>query len=384
MGGRTGTWWERWRHGWTVARAVAVVAALVLLVSVAFYLVESHPQLTWADSLWWAVVTLSTVGYGDVVPVTPGGRVLAAAVMLGGVGLLSVTTGQLASLLMEYRARKRKGLLAVDLSQHVVLIGWNAFGAELVRALRASGVVGRGQAGVVLVTTLPQEEREAIAFQLDLGDALHFVYGSPAHEGIVHKARPARAKLVYLLARDDVSPAEADQHTLCAALAVRELAPSVPLYAEAMTPEGRKNLVRAGVSHVLVRGELETRILGIMGTHAALGAVLEQVVGLGGESLLGCRGLTPEEKAMTWGEFLAVARRRGELPLGLCQMSRSLCLENVLDETSALDQFILELFRSSGQKTALGMAGPRVVTNPGDAIFLDGFDAVVFLRPQEP
>ncbi len=384
MGRWMDIWWERCRQGWTGVRVVAAVGALVLLVSVAFYWVERHPQLTWADSLWWAVVTLSTVGYGDVVPVTPGGRLLAAVVMVGGVGLLSVMTGQLASLLMEYRARKRKGLLSVELSQHVVLIGWNAFGAELIRALRTSNVVGRGQGEVVIVTTLPQEEREAIAFQLDLGDALHFVYGSAAHEGIVHKARPARAKLVYLLARDDVSPAEADQHTLCAALAVRELAPSVPLYAEAMTPEGRKNMVRAGVSHVLVRGELETRILGIMGSHAALGAVLEQVVGLEGQPLLGYRGLTPEEKSMTWGEFLATARHRGELPLGLCRMSRSLCLENVLDEGSALDQFILELFRSSGQKTALGMSGPQVVTNPGDTIFLDGFDAVVFLRPQEP
>lgn len=381
MGGWMDICWAGCRRGWTVARMLAGLLVVVLLATLGFYVLEGPSRLSLSDALWWAVVTLSTVGYGDVVPTTAGGRVMAAVVMVGGVGVLSVVTGQLASSIMDYRARKRKGLLAVDVSQHVVLMGWNAFGPELLGALQASQVVGRGRAAVVIVTTLPQEEREAIAFRLDLGDSLHFVYGSPAHEGIVHKARPAWAKLVYLLARDDISAAEADQQTLCAALAVRELAPSVPLYAEAMTPEGRKNLMRAGVDHVLVRGELETRILGIMGSYAAMGTVLEQMVGAGGDSLLAWRSLAAEEKTMTWGEFFASARRRGELPVALCRMSRSLCLENILDESSALDQFIIELFHSSGQKTALGMAGPQVVTNPEDALFLDSFDAVVFLRP---
>ena len=374
-----------WRNGCCrigiVGRLLGAVAALVIVAAAGFYFFESRPGLSMADALWWAVVTLSTVGYGDVVPVTWGGRLMAAVLMLGGVGVVTVMTGQLASFFMDYRARKRKGLLSVDLSQHVVVIGWNTFGVELVRVLRERGVVSPTQGHLVLLTSLPLEEREAIAFQLDLGEALHFVYGNAAHEGIVRKACPHRAKIVYLLANEGVSTAEADQQTLTAALAVRELAPSVPLYAEAMTPEGRKNLVRAGASHVFVRGEVETRLLGIMGSHAVMGAVLEQLVGVGKESPLGCRVLSPEEKSMTWGEFLAVARRRGDLPLGLGRFSRSLCLENILDEGSALDQFILELFRSSGQKTALGMSGPQVVTNPEDALFLDSFDVVVYLRP---
>lgn len=250
MGGWTEICWAGWRRGWTVARMLAGLLAVVLLATVGLYLLEGPSRLSLADALWWAIVTLSTVGYGDVVPTTVGGRVMAAVVMVGGVGVLSVVTGQLASSFMDYRSRKRKGLLAVDVNQHVVLMGWNAFGLDLLGALQASHVVGRGRSEVVIVTSLPQEEREAIAFQMGLGEGLHFVYGNPVHEGIVHKARPAWAKLVYLLARDDIPAAEADQQTLCAALAVRELAPSVPLYAEAMTPEGRKNLMRAGVDHV--------------------------------------------------------------------------------------------------------------------------------------
>jgi voltage-gated potassium channel len=51
------------------------------------------------SSLWWAVVTLSSVGYGDVYPVTTGGRIFAALVILLGIGLVAVPTGILASAL---------------------------------------------------------------------------------------------------------------------------------------------------------------------------------------------------------------------------------------------------------------------------------------------
>ena len=53
------------------------------------------------DALWWAVVTSTTVGYGDVVPATAVGRGIAALLMLTGVGLLSVVTANIAAYFVE-------------------------------------------------------------------------------------------------------------------------------------------------------------------------------------------------------------------------------------------------------------------------------------------
>ena len=60
------------------------------------------------DSMWWAVVTLTTVGYGDVYPETGGGKVFTALVTLVGVGLIAIPSGLLASVLTEARVERQK------------------------------------------------------------------------------------------------------------------------------------------------------------------------------------------------------------------------------------------------------------------------------------
>ena len=58
------------------------------------------------DSMWWAVVTLTTVGYGDVYPETGGGKIFTALVTLVGVGLIAIPSGLLASALTEARVER--------------------------------------------------------------------------------------------------------------------------------------------------------------------------------------------------------------------------------------------------------------------------------------
>jgi len=99
------------RHAahWTRGRlAVYVIAGTVLIVLVAGLAVleaeRGHPASTiqsYPEALWWAVCTITTVGYGDLYPETIEGRLVAVALMIGGLGLIGFTTGSLASWIVD-------------------------------------------------------------------------------------------------------------------------------------------------------------------------------------------------------------------------------------------------------------------------------------------
>ena len=72
---------------------------------------EGYNIKTAEDALWWAVVTITTVGYGDKYPVTSEGRVLAATLMIAGVGLFGTFSGFVASWFLAPGAQKRENEL---------------------------------------------------------------------------------------------------------------------------------------------------------------------------------------------------------------------------------------------------------------------------------
>lgn len=98
------------RYELTVTLALAVTA--LVLGATALYWAEGDIQPAQFGSipraLWWAVVTLTTIGYGDAYPITPLGKAMAAAVAFAGIGLIAMPTGILAAAFSEAVRKERK------------------------------------------------------------------------------------------------------------------------------------------------------------------------------------------------------------------------------------------------------------------------------------
>ncbi|MEL7041854.1 MAG: ion transporter [Pseudomonadota bacterium] len=91
------------RAGTQLLTTLAMALALVYISAVALYFVEGvggEQQESFASiprALWWAIATLTTVGYGDVYPVTPLGRIFASVIALAGIGVVALPAGVFAS-----------------------------------------------------------------------------------------------------------------------------------------------------------------------------------------------------------------------------------------------------------------------------------------------
>jgi voltage-gated potassium channel len=89
------------RFAQRLGKVAVIAAAIVVLCSFSAYRAEhaTNPGFaTFGDALWWGIVTLTTVGYGDIVPKTTAGRIAGVGIMFTGIAVLGVLAGSLASL----------------------------------------------------------------------------------------------------------------------------------------------------------------------------------------------------------------------------------------------------------------------------------------------
>jgi voltage-gated potassium channel len=102
-----------------VRYAAMTTAFLVLIAGAAFAAIEKDQNLSAWDGIYWAISTVTTVGYGDVYPHTDAGRVIAAAVMLTGIGFVAVIPGAVAErfLSASREARRTEQALAAEVAE---------------------------------------------------------------------------------------------------------------------------------------------------------------------------------------------------------------------------------------------------------------------------
>lgn len=90
-----------------------VLVMLLVLCSALIYFIEHDAQPTKypsiAQSMWWSIVTLSSVGYGDVFPITGGGKFVGSLIILLGVGFVALPTGILSAGFLEHMRERKRG-----------------------------------------------------------------------------------------------------------------------------------------------------------------------------------------------------------------------------------------------------------------------------------
>lgn len=251
--------WRRSR-GWLLA---ATVLLLLVYGTLGFAYFEAEGPLEGMStverletSAWWAIVSMTTVGYGDVFPETWQGRWLVAApLLIFGIGILGYAIGVLTSAVIERHSKELRGMVPYTRSGHILICNCPSIDLvlEIARELR-SDPAWRSR-DLVLLTDVFEEQPE----ELRKAD-IFFVAGNPCRERSLLRAGLEGAHRVMLLTQDP-SQESCDSVTLGVLVSIRSLRPDVYVVAECQHPENFKLLRSARVDEIVSAAGLRAELM---------------------------------------------------------------------------------------------------------------------------
>ncbi len=242
------------RRRWNLFRGIMALLTVFAIGALGFKIIEGEGW-TWLDAAYMAVITMSTVGFEEVRPLSDIGRVFSMAIIVTGVGAFAYTfatlgeqliSGQLVSNL---RQRGTEAMMR-RMSGHHIVVGYGDTGTLVAADLNALK-----NSRVVVIDTDAEKIRNASE------DGFVGIQGDGGQDEVLLKAGIKRAKSLICT----VAP---DSAALMTVLTAHVIAPHLEIVAKATLPESEPKLVRAGASKVISMH------------HIAAGRIVDEIIGV--------------------------------------------------------------------------------------------------------
>jgi voltage-gated potassium channel len=367
-----------------VARATLMIIIITLLAAILVELFEASSNNQFSsfwDSVWWVFVTISTVGYGDKVPVTPIGKAIGVLIMFVGVALLSVVTATISSILVTQKIKEGKGLQDVKLKDHILLCGWNNQAEQILSTFDQDKEL---ETPIVLINQLSEEEiSDVIARYPEL--TIKFVRGDFTRETIINRANVKAAKSAIILpdsSAGNVRPG--DERTILTTLTLKTLNPKLKVYAHIVDRENMSHLRKAKADEVIVSDMYTGYLLANYVASPGVPQFVNQLFSTGSGYRLSRRAVPAELIGKTYRELQEYyTKTYTGILLGLSQMKESFNLSSLMsDDYSSLDAYIMRKFQEAGR----GIQSDdqvKVTINPAASTELTNIDYYLSIESKE-
>jgi len=348
-----------------------VTVAIILAINIAavfMFAMERHANSQQfdniGDALWWSIVTIATVGYGDKVPITAAGRIVGSVTIISGLILISLFTATISSMFVARKIKESQGLQDVDFTNHTLVCGWNSHVEEILRIFNRYSTSST-MMKIVLANEAQPELMEVVSEAYPNLD-IKFVRGDYSREPVLHRAN-IKAAVSAIIVPDATSQSGhlSDDKTLLALLTMKSLNPAIKVFAHIVNKENYQHVKRANADEVIVSDQHVGFFLANQILYPGAPQVAMELLDYEHGNDIHRVPIPEEFVGKTFEDvFMHFKKIKNWTLIGIVTEEETVSLGDILShDMSAVDTFIERKFREAGINVAERM-GMRVEVNP--------------------
>lgn len=292
-------------------RVLILMLAILLYGTSGFLYFElpANPDLTWGDGLWYTIVTIATVGYGDFFPKSSGGRFLVGwPIMVFGIGLLGYALSLVAAALVTAKTKEIKGMASFNLNEHLILFNFPGL-AKVERVLDELAL--DPTVGAATPVVLVDDGLDELPVELQKR-GVQYVRGNPTRDETLARAGIDQARHAVILTRNATDTAS-DNLNVAIALAIEGRCKQVNTVVECIDPSSEELLRKAGCDRIVCSSRFDSYFISQELLNPGIQEVVGDLVSNGqGQQLY----LVAISSAASFDELSIRCRANGHLALG--------------------------------------------------------------------
>ncbi len=230
-------------------RLLQIALAVVLLALFFALLFAYFEGVGFYTAFYWAIITMATIGYGDVTPQTSAGRAVAMVAAVAGISTFTALVSVLAEYFISSSLRRMMGMHRVKYSGHYVVIGQGSSISSCVNELLVAISSGDAELRPIVVVFPSEEERKKV----ELPEEVEVLIGDPTNPETLERAHVKGASNVILALEDD-------SKSVFATLMIKRISRAKVLV-EALNAESVELLKQAGADRVILSRSFAGRLL---------------------------------------------------------------------------------------------------------------------------
>ena len=319
---------------------------------------------TFGDAIWWSIVTVATVGYGDKVPITTAGRILGSVTILSGLILISLFTATISSVFVARKIKESQGLQDIDFTDHILICGWNSHVEEILRILNRYTSTAATMK-VVLVNEAQPELMEVVGEAFTKLE-VKFVRGDYSREPVLNRANIKAARSA-IIVPDATAPGGhlSDDKTLLSLLTMKSMNSKLRVFTHIVNRDNLQHVKRANADEVIVSDQHVGFFLANQILYPGAPQVAMEILDYEHGNDIHRVAIPQEFIGKTFEEvFLHFKKTKNWTLIGIVTEEETVSLGDILShDMSAVDTFIERKFKEAGINVAERM-GMRVEVNP--------------------